>query len=1310
MASSNTALITSPVHIAQPRWVHQLSASLKVILVVLAAFVSLGMIISASSGVSVQAESQNHRSAHAVTLTQEAHAGFLGFVGGEQSLGHGMDNPSPWKSSFTNIQLEEKQGRVFTIKEAIGANLGYVNYAGEGDGGLWVVATDADRMQNPPKTISKESEKLVKLRSVNTILFGGMLTSFADFINGFTGMFYDLIQGLLGVVYNPHTVCADPKDSNCVLNLVKIASGGDKPGNHGVIGVMRDALFSPFVTPVLLVVVVGAAWIYMKSGAAKETLVRLGFALGALIAGTALLLNPGLFTSLPIRVVQELNGAVMTISTSAGDSETGAASDGNTSGTSSVCKSSAKDTSSAEKTVLSINSMTCTIWRVIRLDPYARAQFGRPFSKLDVKDPEIAEIIKKAEVDPNTFCVPLRVEGAPSDYKNKTLRLDESSPNKVCNLAAYQLYLQSDAQIGDHARKREHGVNQDWYKLIAVVHADENLWNTWTYGWSSGFNRFMVTSVAMATFAPIGFILVVFALISFGQILLISLMMMVTPVIFLMMLHKDWGFPKGKAFFKAMLGAILVFLMYSLILQLSMIFLAAIFDTIDDIGLVMVFCLVLTYALWQNRRRILTMLNATVGSQNQYVRSAVDNVLNKQRAPGGYAESVLGAVRATNLRTAWRNRNMVVDNETGEKAGFLRNVSKDFTDALEHSRKNAILTHKPNSVKATALRARDAMDRDREKELNLERQRQKEELDNVFTDQSQAMGSVKFEESRAKVAAEDALLAQNEAIHAANNVRRINESVQRIVLSFETSGDGSDGNERIAFANMYRAEQAMQAASHAQKLAEATGDLAGVNTAAKDYAVARQNRDAFKSYLTPEQREQYGAEMDTMFLADPTLGKGKDAIQRDFALARSLDIKAVNAQEAYRQRVLLYNDNVESGVASSDLNVEAQRVGKAAYDQVLHDAKKNDLTSEQAISAAEQARDTAIAGYLAEHPMDEHLEKYETQDAVETNVSRLAFGAPKYRDFGTEPPFGGGGTYDPPGGGGGGTYDPPGGGDYNPPTQPIDIPPTPAGGGTPVDETFSFDTGTPLENPTGESGTVPVVERSYDSFGEEGVPLVDVLPPSHSTDSRVDGATSQPSEEFADESERVHTPVPTNHSLPESVDATSGEQPTQLGDKVPLGTAESGVEVNYGASPTTQGNPVGRQENEVFTDSSNQPLTTHETGQDSAPTFESGSASLSESMGATEVPAPKPSGPVAKAPTQDKPAQEPVRPEPVRNKPANETVTKKQDNPLAGTRTRKRVFKVPPQPIQTKPTEAKQKNTEEAFGLNAKSDVFERGE
>ena len=1320
MASSNTALITTPVLTARPHWWHQISTSVKVIFVVLAAFISLGMIISATTGASVLTESQNHRSAHAVTLTQEAHAGFLGFVGGEQSLGHGMDNPSPWKSSFTNIQLEEKQGRVFTIKEAIGANLGYVNYAGEGDGGLWVVATDADRMQNPPKTISKDSEKLVKLRSVNTIVFGGMLTSFADFINGFTGMFYDLIQGLLGVVYNPHTVCADPKDSNCVLNLVKIASGGDKPGNHGVIGAMRDALFSPFVTPVLLVVVVGAAWVYVRSKAAKETFVRLGFALGALVAGVSLLMNPGLFTSFPIRVIQELNGAVMTISTSAGDSETGAASDGNTSGTSSVCKSSAKDTSSAEKTVLSINSMTCTIWRVIRLDPYARAQFGRPFSKLDVKDPEIAEIIKKAEVDPNTFCVPLRVEGAPSDYKNKTLRLDESSPNKVCNLAAYQLYLQSDAQIGDHARKREHGVNQDWYKLIAVVHADENLWNTWTYGWSSGFNRFMVTSVAMATFAPIGFILVVFALISFGQILLISLMMMVTPVIFLMMLHKDWGFPKGKAFFKAMLGAILVFLMYSLILQLSMIFLAAIFDTIDDIGLVMVFCLVLTYALWQNRRRILTMLNATVGSQNQYVRSAVDNVLNKQRAPGGYAESVLGAVRATNLRTAWRNRNMVVDNETGEKAGFLRNVSKDFTDALEHSRKNAILTHKPNSVKATALRARDAMDRDREKELNLERQRQKEELDNVFTDQSQAMGSVKFEESRAKVAAEDALLAQNEAIHAANNVRRINESVQRIVLSFETSGDGSDGNERIAFANMYRAEQAMQAASHAQKLAEATGDLAGVNTAAKDYAVARQNRDAFKSYLTPEQREQYGAEMDTMFLADPTLGKGKDAIQRDFALARSLDIKAVNAQEAYRQRVLLYNDNVESGVASSDLNVEAQRVGKAAYDQVLHDAKKNDLTSEQAISAAEQARDTAIAGYLAEHPMDEHLEKYETQDAVETNVSRLAFGAPKYRDFGTEPPFGGGGTYDPPGGGGGtydppgggggGTYDPPGGGDYNPPTQPIDIPPTPAGGGTPVDETFSFDTGTPLENPTGESGTVPVVERSYDSFGEEGVPLVDVLPPSHSTDSRVDGATSQPSEEFADESERVHTPVPTNHSLPESVDATSGEQPTQLGDKVPLGTAESGVEVNYGASPTTQGNPVGRQENEVFTDSSNQPLTTHETGQDSAPTFESGSASLSESMGATEVPAPKPSGPVAKAPTQDKPAQEPVRPEPVRNKPANETVTKKQDNPLAGTRTRKRVFKVPPQPIQTKPTEAKQKNTEEAFGLNAKSDVFERGE
>ena len=1408
MASSNTTLITTPVLTARPHWWHQISTSVKVIFVVLAAFISLGMIISATTGASVQTKSQNHRSAYAVTLTQEAHAGFLGFVGGEQSLGHGMDNPSPWKSSFTNIQLEEKQGRVFTIKEAIGANLGYVNYAGEGDGGLWVVATDADRMQNPPKTISKESEKLVKLRSVNTIVFGGMLTSFADFINGFTGMFYDLIQGLLGVVYNPHTVCADPKDSNCVLNLVKIASGGDKPGNHGVIGTMRDALFSPFVTPVLLVVVVGAAWVYVRSKAAKETFVRLGFALGALVAGVSLLMNPGLFTSFPIRVIQELNGAVMTISTSAGDSETGAASDGNTSGTSSVCKSSAKDTSSAEKTVLAINSMTCTIWRVIRLDPYARAQFGRPFSKLDVKDPEIAEIIKKAEVDPNTFCVPLRVEGAPSDYKNKTLRLDESSPNKVCNLAAYQLYLQSDAQIGDHARKREHGVNQDWYKLIAVVHADENLWNTWTYGWSSGFNRFMVTSVAMATFAPIGFILVVFALISFGQILLISLMMMVTPVIFLMMLHKDWGFPKGKAFFKAMLGAIMVFLMYSLILQLSMIFLAAIFDTIDDIGLVMVFCLVLTYALWQNRRRILTMLNATVGSQNQYVRSAVDNVLNKQRAPGGYAESVLGAVRATNLRAAWRNRNTVVDNETGEKAGFLRNVSKDFTDALEHSRKDAILTHKPNSVKATALRVRDAMDRDREKELNLERQRQKEELDNVFTDQSQAMGSVKFEESRAKVAAEDALLAQNDAIHAANNVHRINESIQRLVLSFETSGDGSDANERIAFANMYRAEQAMQAASHAQKLAEATGDLTGVNTAAKDYAVARQNRDAFESYLTPEQREQYGAEMDTMFLADPTLGKGKDAIQRDFALARSLDIKAVNAQEEYRRRVLLYNDNVESGVASSDLNVEAQRVGKAAYDQVLHDAKKNNLTTEQTISAAEQARDAAIAGYLAEHPMDEHLEKYETQDAVETNVSRLAFGAPKYRDFGTEPPFGGG---------------------DNPPTKPIDIPPhNPQPDGSSFDEAFSSSGDTPSGEPSGGAGAVPVVEPPYDTFGEEGVPLVDVLPPSNSTDSHVDGNPSHPSEEFTNESERVHSPVPGNRPLPESVDTTGGEQFVESG----AGASESlGVESpdevftrvdepvasSAGAQPLGEpsvlGGSMGRQEGEVFAGGSSEPVTAQGVGQESASVFESGS-SLGEGAEATETPVAKRLEPVAKAPTQEKPAQEeptpvptpapaanndrPVEPvkvkdpepvekvgtdaeqkvepvsspvsekasspanhnqqgegkprqepveaveappaanrsepvakaptqekpapkkpdpaaesdrpvEPSRNKPAAEPVTKKRSNPLGGTGTHKRVFKVPTQPIQSKPT-GTQQDAKEAFGLNAKSDVFERGE
>ena len=80
-----------------------------------------------------------------------------------------MNDKGNWHGTVGTVPLESKPNRVLTLKEAVGANLNFVNYEGEGDGGFGAVSTDPDRMTGAPKTITKDSERLTKLRSWPTM-------------------------------------------------------------------------------------------------------------------------------------------------------------------------------------------------------------------------------------------------------------------------------------------------------------------------------------------------------------------------------------------------------------------------------------------------------------------------------------------------------------------------------------------------------------------------------------------------------------------------------------------------------------------------------------------------------------------------------------------------------------------------------------------------------------------------------------------------------------------------------------------------------------------------------------------------------------------------------------------------------------------------------------------------------------------------------------------------------------------------------------------------------------------------------------
>jgi hypothetical protein len=968
-----------------------------------------------------------------ITKTETAHAGAMGIFGGAQSLGYGMNNTAGWEGSFNVIQLPNKEGRIFTLKEAVGSTLEFVNYEGEGDGDDWTVSADPDRMTGAPKTINKDSEKLKGLRSVHTILSGGILNLMADGMNGLTGMFYDFAQNILLIAYSPSTICSDAKDTNCVLNLPKI-TGGDGEHDKGVIG----KLYHNFYLPLVFITTVAAlVWAFKQvfvNHAVREGITAVLHVIATLVVGTALMLNAGLMASLPLKAMQTIGGYALSLSSSSGDENTGADKQtGNTSEASAMCKSTANDISASDQLVLSVNSMTCTIWRAVRLDPYARAQFGRPFAKLDVKDPTIAEAIKKAEVDPDTFCVPLKVAGKPEDYRNKTLKL-ESGSHKVCNLAAYQLYLKTNAQIDDNARTKDHGIDQNWYKLIAVLQADDNLWNTWTYSWGSGFNRFFVTTIAMITFVPIGVILIIFSFMVIAQMFIVSVMMIFLPLIMLAWLIKGWGSRVAKKYFWFLLDCVASYIMYSVTLAVSVIILSTVIDTIDEMLLVSVFNFLLGFALWKNRAAILSMISNANPWDNGGISRRLNNVFSQNNMPAAIRSNVFGALGSANVREAWRNRKTVIDPETEKKAGFVRSIRKNMSDGRKIAVENDILTRKPDSARATMIRTRQNLRAKNAEEIKHLIDIENSELKNLMSDYKVANDSVEYGQNEVGKAAAAASSSIADANAVAGDLKRTYENINRVVLEFEgLSIDPEDAKARNTFANLYRAEQALRAASHKKNIGALSGDNKMVDEATKEYESIRTLRRNLTDQLTPEQREAYGAELDEMFQFDPQLSKNKRAIEDDLKAARDADLKAIQAETETYNADHISHRNLQ-GKADKTHELKAAQRADTVYKRTLHESVARGLSPDIARVAAEEAKEKALEKFLAE----DKKEVVSPSTMQEPNINRLDFFSPAQRPQGGESDDqrrdderrdderrdddtgGGGGGYTPPGGGGGG--------------------------------------------------------------------------------------------------------------------------------------------------------------------------------------------------------------------------------------------------------------------------------------------------
>ena len=534
----------------------------------------------------------------------------------------------------------------------------------------------------------------------------------------------------------------------------------------------------------------------------------------------------------------------------------------------------------------------------------------------------------------------------------------------------------------------------------------------------------------MITFVPIGVILIIFSFMVIAQMFIVSVMMIFLPLIMLAWLIKGWGSRVAKKYFWFLLGCVASYIMYSVTLAVSVIILSAVIDTIDEMLLVSVFNFLLGFALWKNRAAILSMISNANPWDNGGISRRLNNVFSQNNMPAAIRSNVFGALGSANVREAWRNRKTVIDPETEKKAGFVRSIRKNMSDGRKIAVENDILTRKPDSARATMIRTRQNLRAKNAEEIKHLIDIENSELKNLMSDYKVANDSVEYGQEEVGKAAAVASSSIADANAVANDVKRTYENINRVVLEFEgLSIDPEDAKARNTFANLYRAEQALRAASHKKNIGALSGDEKMVTEATKEYESIRTLRRNLTDQLTSEQREAYGAELNEMFQFDPQLSKDKRAIEDELKAARDADLKAIQAEtETYNA------DNISrlnlQGKADKTHELKAAQRADAVYKRTLHESVARGLSPDIARVAAEEAKEKALEKFLAEDK-----EKFVSPSTMQApNINRLDFFSPAQRPLESESDddeqTGGGGDNTPPSGGGntGGDNTPPAGG------------------------------------------------------------------------------------------------------------------------------------------------------------------------------------------------------------------------------------------------------------------------------------------
>lgn len=595
-----------------------------------------------------------------VNHPQVAEAGFLGALcGNENELGLGMDT-APWRFILGSYPQPDASGRHWTGLEAFGNNIMWPHYWGEG-GAEQTLVIDVGTERGAG--IGNFSEKLQRLEEARTWYKCSVDTALTGVGSGFlilASAVTHVVQLAATSAFDSNIVCKDPVNPQGVcFNLLKII-GGTGGSNEGIIGALTSSVYLPLMGMMAAIIGIWVTYKGIVQRKLREAAGGLLWMFFTFLLSVIFLMNPLLLSRAPMAVSNVVTTCVVGAfngQNCMSGSVSPPSSTVNT--TDQICASTASGLNLDQQMSMTVNSLSCSIWKAFVLQAYAQGSFGQSLEALDTSKPATAAAISAAGISPNTFCVNM-ASTASVNGTGQMLNLD-SGAKRVCNLAVYQLYLQTDARsAGDTVPTS--GLDKRWYNIIMVVANNDYMWSHWSGGMTGGLNKALMGGTSLVAAVAGGLVVLVIAAFALIYYLTSIIMIAFAPVFLLLGVHPGRGKKIMLGWAEHLISNVLKYLISAVFLIVTLAFYGAVIGASDNMALTLLFIVLLSLALLLYRKELVEMVGkVNMGGQqlsnkfsqtaSKYTTAAAGGALGGVLAtganpftPGGLKQVATGAV------------------------------------------------------------------------------------------------------------------------------------------------------------------------------------------------------------------------------------------------------------------------------------------------------------------------------------------------------------------------------------------------------------------------------------------------------------------------------------------------------------------------------------------------------------------------------------------------------------------------------------------------------------------------------------------